>query len=104
MLIMNRMEMYVRGKGWFIICFRMMKDDGFRLCADSFNLSQDEIAVQRLVRIGKPRGDVYDNHLRSFLLKMDMDDRFSFNKTRSSLVMRKSCRTAFVRIMNKIKV
>ena len=92
------------GQGRRKVINSMMKDNGIRVRTDCLNLSQNEIAVQRLARIGKPRRNVYNNHGRSFLLKMEIDERFSFNRMRSSLVMRKSCRTAFVRIMKQIKV
>ena len=58
----------------------MMKDDGIRALSYGFNLPQNEVAVQRFLRIGEPGGKMHNYHDRSFLWNKDMDAMLSFSK------------------------
>lgn len=56
---MNCVKMDVLRNWWLKTFSRVMKDNRFGGFSYSLDLPQDEIAVQRSFRIGKPRGDMY---------------------------------------------
>ena len=58
----------------------MMKDDGIRALSNDFDLPQNEVAVQRFLRIGEPGGKMDNYHDRFFLWNKDMEAMLSFSK------------------------